>query len=71
MSNSKTTITTGFALPSMVFIVFLIFKLAEIGKVATWSWWWVLMPLWMPIVIGAAVLIIWLIGLIIYSAIKR
>lgn len=32
----------------MVFIVFLILKLAEIGVVATWSWWWVTAPLWIP-----------------------
>ena len=24
--------------------IFLILKLAEIGPVATWSWWWVLSP---------------------------
>ena len=30
----------------MVFIVFLILKLAEVGVVATWSWWWVTSPLW-------------------------
>ena len=45
---SKTVTTGGFTLCSMVFIVFLIFKLAEIGKVATWSWWWVTAPLWIP-----------------------
>lgn len=33
-----------------IFIVFLILKLAEIGSVATWSWWWVTSPLWLPLV---------------------
>jgi hypothetical protein len=36
----------GIGLGSLVFIVFLIMKLAGIGMVATWSWWWVTAPLW-------------------------
>lgn len=46
----------------MVFIVFLILKLAEIGQVATWSWWWVTAPLWMPT--GAVVSFYIIIGII-------
>jgi uncharacterized membrane protein YciS (DUF1049 family) len=41
----------------MVFIVFLILKLAEIGVVATWSWWWVTAPLWIPSCIVIAILL--------------
>jgi hypothetical protein len=32
----------------VIFIVFLVLKLAEIGVVATWSWYWVTSPLWIP-----------------------
>lgn len=32
-----------------IFIVFLALKLTGIGIVATWSWWWIFAPLWMPI----------------------
>jgi hypothetical protein len=39
------------SLCSLVFVVFLILKLAEVGQVATWSWWWVTSPLWLPAVI--------------------
>jgi hypothetical protein len=35
----------------LVFVVFLILKLAEVGQVATWSWWWVTSPLWLPWVV--------------------
>lgn len=49
MSNSK---TTSISLPVLVFMVFLVLKLAEIGTVATWSWWWVCAPLWIPASIG-------------------
>ena len=37
----------------LLFILFLGLKLAGIGEVATWSWWWVTSPLW----IGAAIAI--------------
>jgi uncharacterized membrane protein len=52
---SKTATTGGFTLCSIVFIVFLIFKLAEIGKVVTWSWWWVFSPLWMPVAVAFSI----------------
>ena len=29
-----------------VFLIFLTLKLAEIGPVAHWSWWWVTAPIW-------------------------
>lgn len=29
-----------------LFLLFLGLKLAEVGVVATWSWWWVTAPLW-------------------------
>lgn len=50
--------TKGIGLLGAVFIVFLIFKLAEIGQVATWSWWWVTMPLWGLAAIGIALIIL-------------
>lgn len=37
---------------TILFLIFLILKLAEIGQVATWSWWWVTAPLWMPLIAG-------------------
>lgn len=30
-------------------LLFLGLKLADIGIVATWSWWWVFAPVWVPI----------------------
>jgi len=33
----------------LMFVVFLTLKLAEVGVVAAWSWWWVTIPLWGPI----------------------
>jgi small Trp-rich protein len=49
-------------LPGLIFIVFLILKLAEIGPVAHWSWWWVTSPLW--IVGGIALILFAIAGMI-------
>ena len=48
MSKEKSA-TTSIGLGGLIFIVFLVLKLAEIGQVANWSWWWVTSPLWIPI----------------------
>ena len=56
--NNKTS--SGIGLGGMIFIVFLILKLAGIGQVANWSWWWVTSPLWIPaaIVVGLGLLVL-------------
>lgn len=65
MKNKQTTYQ-GSSLGVLVFIVFLILKLAGIGQVATWSWWWVTSPLWIPIVLVLSILfIVFIIGLIV------
>lgn len=58
MKDNKTS--SGIGLGGMIFIVFLILKLAGIGQVANWSWWWVTSPLWIPaaIVVGLGLLIV-------------
>lgn len=51
------------------FLVFLYLKLAGIGAVATWSWWWVTAPLWGYVLLGlvflAVVVLVVLIGALI------
>lgn len=48
MSNSK---TASFPLLGVLGLIFVTLKLAGIGAVATWSWWWVLSPFWIPLAI--------------------
>jgi len=38
----------------VVLVVFLILKLVQVGLVASWSWWWVFSPIWLPtlVIIG-------------------
>ena len=54
--------SNGIGVFGLTFIVFLVLKLAEIGQVATWSWWWVTAPLWMPFILGIAIVGLILIG---------
>jgi hypothetical protein len=49
----------GIGFPGILAIVFITLKL--IGKI-TWSWWWVLSPLWIPLAILFAFLTVAVIG---------
>lgn len=52
MSDSNSSATTGgISFTGALALVFIVMKLMGWGAVATWSWWWVLSPLWLPIVI--------------------
>lgn len=63
MTNKNTL-----SLPIIIFLIFLVLKLAEIGVVASWSWWWVTCPLWIiPLVaisIGVIAFLIIIVALI-------
>lgn len=54
-----------------VFIVFLILKLAEIGQVKDWNWWWVTSPLWGGLAIGLSLLILGFILITIMDGFKK
>ena len=45
MSNSSSS-SSGIGFFGMLAIVFIVLKLGGWTEVATWSWWWVLSPLW-------------------------
>jgi len=55
MTKEKTS--KGFGLGTIIFLIFLVLKLTGVGMVATWSWWWVLSPLWIPIVVVLGILL--------------
>lgn len=56
MSNTTKSASVSFPLFGVLGLIFVTLKLAEIGVVATWSWWWVLSPFWIPLAIVFAVL---------------
>ena len=55
--DKKTTNTAngGIKFCDVLLIVFIVLKLC---KVINWSWWWVLSPFWIPLVLAIILLII-------------
>ena len=48
MSNQNTSTSGGIGFAGLLAIVFIVLKLT---KIITWSWWWVLSPIWIPILV--------------------
>lgn len=48
MSNNETTVNCGIGFTGLLTIVFIVLKL--LGAI-TWSWWWVLSPIWISVVL--------------------
>ena len=47
--KSKISIQIG-GLPTLLTVAFVVLKLCN---VITWSWWWVLAPIWIPVAVVA------------------
>lgn len=56
--ENKRTVTGGIGFLDLLAIVFIVLKL--LGKI-TWSWWWVLAPIWIPVAIVIGILLVYLI----------
>lgn len=54
--------SSGLGFGTILFLIFLTLKLANVGVVATWNWWWVFSPIWVPIAL--VVVLAAIIGLI-------
>lgn len=54
MSNTTTSSSAGISFFGMLAIVFIALKL--MGHI-TWSWWWVLSPLWLPTVSALGIMV--------------
>ena len=57
MSNESNS-ASYLSLPMILTLTFLTLKLAKVGEVATWSWWWIFSPILISIGIGIIVLIV-------------
>lgn len=53
MSNGEKT--GGISFAGLLTIVFIVLKLTN---VIDWSWWWVTAPMWIPVSIGIALIVI-------------
>lgn len=58
MSDKKSNASNGMGLGTILFLIFLTLKLAEVGPVQYWSWWQVTSPLWIPFVAIGIILVI-------------
>lgn len=56
--NTPEVIYRGPSLCTLLAVVFITLKLLGVSAVATWSWWWVLAPLWIPVALVFGILII-------------
>ena len=65
-TNVNSGISVGFT--GLLTLIFITLKLC---KVITWSWWWVLSPIWISFGIVIAILIIALIIFTIIAALNR
>lgn len=61
----KNNNSNGIGFASLLTVVFIVLKLCG---VITWSWWWVLSPIWITILLVIAILVI--VGVITYYATK-
>jgi hypothetical protein len=57
MAENKNT-SNGLGFGTVLFLIFLTLKLGGWGVVATWSWWWIFSPLWIPLALIAFFIII-------------
>lgn len=53
MSNSSTSSSSGIGFIELLTVVFITLKLLDY---IDWSWWWVLSPMWIPILLVLIVL---------------
>jgi hypothetical protein len=60
MADNKNT-SDGLGLGTILCLIFLTLKLGGWGVVATWSWWWVFSPIWIPILLIGVIVVIALI----------
>ena len=58
MANTSSSSSGGIGFCGLLTIVFITLKLAGIGAVAHWSWWWVLAPIWIPLLIAIPFIVI-------------
>lgn len=58
--EEKNNISINFNLGiwGVCFIILFLLKVFEVGAVASWSWWWILAPLWIPVALIVSVFIV-------------
>jgi len=70
MSSSKSK-TASFPILGILGLIFVTLKLAGIGVVATWSWWWVLSPFWIPLAIVLGIFAVAGVGVVVAKLLEK
>lgn len=65
MSDTKVKVVNNFPVLGILGLIFITLKLTG---VIGWSWWWVLSPFWIPILVVAGILVFALVLALIASA---
>lgn len=68
MATSTTTSSGGIGIVGLLTVAFVILKL--IGQIS-WSWWWVLSPIWISFLFVIAIFLCIAIGAFIYQGFKN
>jgi len=58
MSKSNSSSSSGIGFVGLLTILFITLKLIGVSQVATWSWWWVLSPVWITIVLVILIVVL-------------
>ena len=56
--EEKKGIYLNMSLTTLLAVIFAVLKLCKVGLVASWSWWWVLSPIWIPLALALAISIV-------------
>ena len=66
--NNNNNKSGGIGFCGLLTIVFVTLKLC---KVIAWSWWWILAPMWIPLALVLSMFLLWIIKVLIGSAIDK
>lgn len=68
MSDDHNSKTGGVTAGSLLGVAFILLKLLKIAPIASWSWWWVLAPFWLPITaIAFVVFVVFIFKVVFFS----
>lgn len=71
MGKNDVNYKNGVGFLPLLGLLFIGLKLAEIGVVATWSWWWVLSPFWIPLAIVLGIFAVVGVGMVFAAMFKK
>ena len=57
--NKTTNVTVGSSFLNVLALVFIVLKIVGVEPIGNWSWWWVLSPIWIPIVFVLLLTVLW------------